>query len=366
MQALRSKNKGAVICAVGVACNLLLCVAKIAVGLLFGYVSVTTDGFNNLSDCGSGLVALVAFYIAAKPADKEHPYGHHRAEYVAAMITGFFVLLLAVGLLREAIETLVRGGAPALSWVIHVVLGVSITVKFGMCALYHIYAKKLDSSTLKAAATDSFCDGFATLFVIIGAVVCPYLPSADGWAGIVVSLFIVWQGVKIVKEASSRLLGQAPDPALAERIRTMSLSAKGVLGVHDLQIYTYGKGVSFATIHTEMDASLTMLDAHTVIDALEAQVKKETGVILTVHIDPVDLTNREESALKLQVWEAARELAEGLELHDFRLIPNTNRVEFDVGVPYRCKRTDAELYGELIAIVKGLGDYDPIVNIERE
>ncbi len=366
MQALRSKNKGAVICAVGVACNLLLCAAKITVGLLFGYVSVTADGFNNLSDCGSGLVALVAFYIAAKPADKEHPYGHHRAEYVAAMITGFFVLLLAVGLLREAIETLVRGGAPALSWVVYVVLGVSIAVKFGMSALYHVYAKRLDSSTLKAAAMDSFCDGFATLAVIIGAVVCPYLPSADGWAGVLVSLFIVWQGVKIIAEASSRLLGQAPDPALAERIRNMSLSAEGVLGVHDLQIYTYGKGVSFATIHTEMDASLSMLDAHTVIDALEAQVKKETGVVLTVHIDPVDLTNREESALKLQVWEAARELAEGLELHDFRLIPNSNRVEFDVGVPYACRRTDEELHGELVDIVKRLGDYEPVIRIERE
>ena len=366
MQALRSKNKGAVICAVGVACNLLLCAGKIAVGLIFGSVSVTADGFNNLSDCGSGLVALIAFFIAAKPADKEHPYGHHRAEYVAAMITGFFVLLLAVGLLREAIETLVQHKTPALSWIVFLVLGISIAVKFCMCALYRVYAKRLDSSTLKAAATDSFCDGFATLAVIIGALVCPYLPSADGWAGILVSLFIVWQGVKIITEASSRLLGQAPEPALAERIRDMSLATDGVLGVHDLQIYTYGKGVSFATIHTEMDARLSMLDAHTAIDALEARVKKETGVALTVHIDPVDLTNREESALKLKVWEEARELAEGLELHDFRLIPNTNRVEFDVGVPYNCKRTDEEIYDELVAIVKQLGDYEPAVNIERE
>ena len=360
------ENKGAAVCAVGIVCNLLLCAGKIAVGLIVGSVAVTADGFNNLSDCGGGVVALVSLFIAGKPADKKHPFGHRRAEYIAAMITAFFVLFLAAELVRESAQSIMQGGAPAGGLLVYLVLGVSVAVKLGMFALYRISATKFDSDALKAAATDSLCDSAATAAVIAGTALSAVVPSADGWAGVVVSLFIVWQGIEILAEASSKLLGQAPDPSLAERIKALLLSADGILGVHDLQIYNYGKGVSFATIHAEMDARLPMLDAHTVIDEMEMKVKKETGVLLTIHLDPVDLTNREESTLRLKIWEAARELAEGLELHDLRLVPGTDKVEFDVGVPYACKRTDSELYEALFGIVKDLGDYEPIIRIERE
>ncbi len=362
---LREK-RGAWICAVGLCCNLLLSAGKIAAGIIFGFVSVTADGFNNLSDFGSGIVALVSFFIAAKPADREHPYGHRRAEYIASMITGLIVLFLAAELLRDSIGSIVTGSGSEISYFIYIILAVSIFVKAAMSVLYRVGAKKLDSDTLRAAATDSLCDCFATLAVIVGAVCSEVLPAADGIAGIAVSLFIIWQGVRILIEASSKLLGQAPDAALKEKIRSISLSAEGVLGVHDLQIYSYGKNVSYATIHIEMDASASMLDAHTVIDGLEMRVKRETGVSLTAHLDPVDLTDCEGSALKLKVWERARELAEGLEMHDFRLIPGTRKVEFDVGVPYDCKMTDEALLNALVGIVTSFGAYEPIVNVERE
>lgn len=360
------ENRGMLVCFIGILCNLLLSAGKIAAGVIFGSVSVTADGFNNLGDCGSGAVALVSFFIAKKPADRNHPFGHRRAESVAAMIAGLFVLLLAVELGRESVERVINGGTPAESWMIYLILGLSVAVKAGMFVLYRVFAKKLGSDALKAAATDSICDCLATAAVVVGTALIPVAPSADGWAGIVVSLFIVWQGIRILMEAGSELLGRAPDPALAERIRQTALAADGVLGVHDLQIYSYGKGVSFATLHVEMDASRSMLDAHTVIDGVEMQVKRETGVLLTVHLDPVDLTNREESSLRLKIWESARELADGLELHDLRLIPGTKRVEFDVGVPYACKRTDAELCEALEEIVRGLGDYEAMIRIERE
>ncbi len=360
------EKKGTAVCILGVCLNLLLSAGKIALGAVAGLVSVIADGFNNLSDCGSGTVALVSFYISAKPADKEHPFGHRRAESVASMIAGFFVLVLAAEVLRSAIGSVIAGASPSADLVVYIVLGVSVAVKLGMFALYRIAGKRLDSDALKAAAADSLCDSVATLAVIAGAALSPVLPAADGWAGIAVSLFIAWQGLKILIETSSKLLGQAPDPALAERVKGIVLSSDSVLGAHDLQIYGYGRGASFATIHAEMDASLPMLDAHTAVDALEMQVKRETGVALTIHIDPVDLMNREESTLKLQVRERAREVAEGLEVHDFRLIPHTNRVEFDAGVPYGCRKGDGEILAALQEIVRELGDYEPVINIERK
>ena len=360
------KNRGMLVCLAGIFCNLLLSAAKIAVGLLFGFVSMTADGFNNLSDCGSGTVALISLFIAKKPADRRHPFGHRRAEYIAALIMGCIVAAVSLELLRESIENILRQGGTAGSPYLYLVLGISIAVKLGMFALYRLSAKKYDSDTLKAAATDSLCDCLATLAVIAGAAFSSLTPAADGWAGIVVSLFILWQGVKLLREAGSKLLGQAPDPALLGQIKEILLSADGVLGVHDLQIYSYGKDAVFATIHAEMDAGLTMLAAHTVIDGLEMKVKKETGVQLTVHLDPVDLTNREESSLRIKLTEAVRELADGAELHDLRLIPGTNALEFDVGVPYGCRRSDGELHETLSEIVKTFGDYDPVIRIERE
>ncbi len=360
------KNTGMLICLVGVLCNLLLSAGKIVAGSLTGLFAILADGFNNLSDCGSGVVTLVSLCIAEKPADRKHPYGHRRAEYIAALITGCFVILLAAELLRESVGGIFRGTATVVPWQIYLVLGLSIAVKLGMFALYRVFAKKGGSDALGAAATDSLCDCLATLAAIAGAGLSALFPSADGWAGTVVSLFILWQGVKILIDASSKLLGQAPDPALAECIKQLFLATDGILGVHDLQIYGYGKGAFYATIHAEMDARLTMLDAHTVIDGLERRVKKETGVQLTVHLDPVDLSNREESSLRIKMTEAVHKLADDAELHDFRLLPGTNKVEFDVGVPYACKRSDEELERALTEIVTSFGDYQSIIRIERE
>ena len=360
----RRTRQGALYSAVGILANLLLSAGKIAVGILCGAVSVTADGFNNLSDCGSGVIALVSFFIAEKPADREHPFGHRRAESIASMLTGFFVLLLAAELLREAVGSIVRGGAPVGTAAVWIVLGVSVAVKLGMFFFYRFGAKRVDSEALGAAATDSLCDCLATAAAALGAALSSHAPSADGWAAVLVSLFIVWQGVRISAKAASRLLGEGPDPRLKEEIAAILLSKEGILGYHDLRIYGYGKGASFATAHVEMDASLPALASHAVIDAAETEVRERTGVSLTVHLDPVDLANSEEAKLKEEVLRRACGLTEGLEVHDFRVRAH-GRAEFDVGVPYSCKLTDEELRRALEELVSSLG-YEATVHIERE
>ncbi|MDE7296149.1 MAG: cation diffusion facilitator family transporter, partial [Clostridia bacterium] len=210
----RQTKRGQIASAVGIALNAALAALKITFGLLFGLVSLLADGVNNLSDCGSGTVSLVSLRISNKPADKEHPYGHQRAEYVASMLIGFFVLLLAVELLRESIEKMIAGALPEAFWGIYVLLGVSVCVKAFMFFLYRYAAKREGADTLRAAAMDSLCDCIATLAVVAGLLIARFgNVAADGYAGLAVAIFIVWQGVQIVREASSKLLGQAPDPA---------------------------------------------------------------------------------------------------------------------------------------------------------
>lgn len=361
-------NKGALTSAIGIVCNVLLAAAKITVGILFGLVSVIADGFNNLSDCGSSVVTLVAFRISEKPADKEHPYGHRRAEYIAALVTGFFVLFFAVELVRESIEKIVSGVIPETSWIVYLVLALSVVVKAGMFVFYRVMAKKLQSDSLRAAAIDSLCDCIATTAVIGGVLIVQFTNfPADGWAGILVALFVLWQGFKIVKEASSKLLGQAPNADLLENIKAIICAKEGIIGVHDLRIYNYGKDMTFSTVHVEMDASISSLEAHAVLDAIEHEVKDTLNVSLTAHFDPVDLQDNEALEMEARVREAIEGVAEIIELHDFRLVRGTvHKLIFDVEVPYSCKKTDGELRQDLEKAVRGIVDYAVLITIERK
>ena len=361
-------NKGALTSAIGIACNVLLAAAKITIGILFGLVSVIADGFNNLGDIGSSAVTLVAFRISAKPADKEHPYGHRRAEYIAALVTGFFVLFFAVELVRESIEKILSGALPEASWVIYLVLAISVVVKASMFVFYHIMAKNMQSDSLRAAATDSLCDCIATTAVIGGVLILQFTDfPADGWAGILVALFILWQGVKIVKEASSKLLGTAPDADLVGKIKAIICSKESIIGVHDLRMYSYGKDMTFSTVHVEMDANVPSLEAHAILDAIEHEVKDTLNVSLTAHLDPVDLQDNEALELEAQVREAIEGLGQDLELHDFRLVRGTvNKVIFDVEVSYSCKLTDEQLRLGIEQAVHSLVDYQALITIERK
>lgn len=359
---------GAITSAIGIICNLALAASKIAVGCILGLVSVMADGFNNLSDCGSSAISLFSFYIAEKPADEEHPFGHRRFEYIATMVTGFLVLFLAIELLRSSIEKIVAGEISNPSYIAFIVLAVSVAVKSGMFVFYRIMAKKLNSDALKAAATDSLCDCIATAAVIIGVVILRFTGfAADGWVGIAVTLFIVWQGLKILIEAGSKLLGQAPDKELLSKLKTLLLSEEGVLGLHDLHVYSYGHGVYFATVHIEMDATTTAMQSHEIIDRLELQIKNELNVSLTAHLDPIDLNDAEALELENKTRIAIGELDSSLNLHDFRLVRGvTNKVIFDLEVPFSCKKKDSELCQAAEEIVRNLGDLDVLVTIERQ
>ena len=361
-------GKGALTSAIGIVCNVLLATAKITVGLVFGLVSVIADGFNNLSDCGSSAVTLVAFRISEKPADKEHPYGHRRAEYIAALVTGFFVLFFAAELVRESIDKILSNVLPETSWIVYLVLAISVAVKAGMFVFYRIMARNLQSDSLKAAAIDSLCDCIATTAVICGVLILQFTDfPADGWAGILVAAFVLWQGVKIVKDASSKLLGQAPDADLLVKIKEIICGKEGIIGVHDLRVYSYGKDRVFSTVHVEMDANMPSLEAHAVLDAIEHEVKDALNVSLTAHFDPVDLQDSEALEMEVRVRETIEGIAQDLELHDFRLVRGVvNKVIFDVEVPYSCKQTDDELRQSLEKAVNGLVDCQALITIERK
>ncbi len=360
---------GGIASAVGIALNFILAVAKTVVGALTGILSLVADGLNNLTDCGGSVVSLVSFRIAAKPADKEHPFGHRRAEYVATMMIAFFVLLLAVELLGESITRISEGGVSKGGVWVYAVLAASLVVKGGMCVYFSLTAKKISSDTLKAAATDSACDCLATLSVLIGVLLSDaFALSADGWVGIIVAAFIGWQGISILLEASSKLIGQAPDPALIVGVKQRVLAREGVLGLHDLHVYSYGPGKYFASVHIEVDANTPVLVAHELIDDIEREFAEETEVLLTGHLDPIVVDDERTNALRERVLEAVKGHSLDWNIHDFRVVwgENLTKVLFDITVPFACERADAEVASLAVHAVREMGAFDPIVTVERE
>lgn len=353
---------------IGMLLNFALALAKIVTGALTGLVSVVADGINNLSDCGSSAVSLISFRISAKPADKEHPFGHRRAEYVASMLIAALVLVLGVELFRESLEKIVAGGIPFGGWEIFLLLGISIAVKGGMFFYYRAVAKKIQSDTLNAAATDSACDCLATSAVIISLIISRFASvPADGWAGVLVALFIVWQGISILRDAASKLLGQAPDPVLLASVKEVILSYPDVLGMHDLRMYGYGHGVYFATAHIEMSAEIAAVPSHEKIDEIEHAVLERLGVHLTAHYDPVDLNDGEAREAEARVRAAVEGMYEDMNIHDFRMVRGVKvTLVFEVGIPFSCKAKDGEIRSSIENAVRLLGNYEPVVEVERE
>ncbi|NLZ25535.1 MAG: cation transporter [Clostridiales bacterium] len=279
-------QKGAAVSVAGLIMNIFLAASKIAAGFIFGAVSVIADGVNNASDSLSSLVSLVFFKLSSKPADKEHPFGHERYEYIATIVIAFIIFAVGVSLIRSSIEKIISKSAPLSSDIVLWVLATGIAVKIVMGSLYFCCAKKISSTALKAAGVDAFTDVLATTAVLIAAIVLKFTGvNLDGYFGILVAIFVIASGIKVIKAGIDPLIGCKPDPELEKKVEDKILSHDGVLGLHKLMIHSYGQNKHFASVDVEVDEDMDMQASHDLADHIEDDLKK-MGVVTVVHIDP--------------------------------------------------------------------------------
>lgn len=354
----------------GIILNLLLFAGKLTAGILSGAISVVADALNNLSDAGSSIVNMVGFKIALTPPDREHPFGHGRAEYVAGLIISFIIALMGVELAQGSFEKIISPDMPDISVLTFSALLASVLVKLWMFFFNRKLGKKINSVSLKATASDSISDVAATLTVILGmGINIAFDVNIDGWAGLLVSAFIVVSGLKTAKESLSPLLGQMPEKELVEDIQRLVESYEGIIGMHDLIIHNYGVGVSYISFHAEVSSAMPLTDAHALIDKIETDLKEKFGCGVTIHIDPVDIDDKETMHLYEKVRKIVKEIDEGLSVHDFRVVKSSagNTVIFDLSAPYKFRLSDKQIR-ELT--VNGIKAYDrkavPVINIERQ
>ena len=321
----------------GIVCNCLLTVLKLVIGLLVGSMAIIADGVNNLSDAASSLTTLLGFRMAQRPADKQHPYGHARYEYLSGLAVAALILLIGAELVKSSIAKIINPEPIDISAATIALLAASVAVKLWMSGFYKTLGKKINSTALYATSVDSRNDVISTCAVLLGCLV-NYLfgLNIDGYVGLAVAIFILYSSVGIAKDTISPLLGQQADDELVDKITELVLSHEKVLGVHDLLVHDYGPGRCYASAHVELSADEDPMACHDIIDDIECDVLEKMNVHFVIHYDPVVQNDAEQNEMRRTVGEIIRELNPAFSIHDFRIVRGSaqSKLVFDLGVPY--------------------------------
>lgn len=362
---------GTMVSIVGIVLNLLLFAGKFTVGVLFGAVSVQADAFNNLSDAGSQIVSLVCFRIAAKPADRAHPFGHARIEYVASVIVSLLVLLISYELFTESVSRFLDPTeTSAFSILSVVVLSVSVLVKLWLCTFNRSVAKRIDSSVMRATAADSLSDAAATGAVLVSVIVSRFvtLPfSLDAVMGIAVSVLVAIAGVKILLEAKNAILGEGPTEEILREIEETANAYPEVLGLHDVLIHNYGPGKIFASFHVEVEGTSDVFHTHDMIDNIEKELRAR-GIEATVHMDPIVTDDERIVEMRNRVTAIVTALDASLRIHDFRFVEGSTHTNliFDVLAPFELKLSDEELKQKISALIlAAFPNHFAVIEVDR-
>ena len=357
--------------AVGIGCNVLLFLAKLAIGLLSGSVSITADAMNNLSDAAGSVVMLLGFKLAEKPADEDHPYGHARFEYLSGLAVAALILLIGFELAKTSVEKIFDPTPVEFSWVLVLVLVLSIGVKLWLSLFNKKLSKLIDSAALQATACDSRNDCIATSAVLLAALVEKISGwHVDGWFGLAVAVFILYSGVNQAKETINPLLGESGNPALRKQIIEIVCAEPLVLGYHDLMVHDYGPGQRFATMHVEMDREEDPMVCHDIIDDLERRCLQELSVHLVVHYDPVVTGDEVLEATRQRVQDILKSIDGRISIHDFRMVAGTGHTNliFDMVLPYELMDRCKAIRKQLVQTMNAEGDttYYAVVTFDAD
>lgn len=355
---------------VGIGVNVILCLLKFFVGTLTGSIAITADAVNNLSDAGSSAVTVFGFKMAGKPADKDHPFGHGRIEYITAMIVSFIILFMGVELAIQSVKKIRTPEDVQFSLIGAVIIAASILGKLWLAFFNRGLGKRIDSPAMTAVVADSISDIAATSITLIALVLSRFFPSfhIDGWLGILVAGFVLKAGLDIFRDTLSSLIGQPPSRELVEELKSKILSYDHVSGIHDLIMHNYGPDHFFATVHVEIPSDIDVMVGHDIIDNIENDIKKQMGIDLTIHYDPLVVNNERVNELKEMTLEVVNSISGDITIHDFRVVdgPMHTNLIFDVVIPYEFKEKVDELISEIQLKISEINNsYFAVIKVEH-
>ncbi len=335
---------------VGMLCNVMLFAAKLTVGLISGSIAIMADAVNNLSDAGSSVVTLVGFRLASKPADKEHPFGHGRFEYVAGLVIAVVIVSVGLNFFKDSIQRIWEPEVLTVSnWGL-IALTLAIPVKCWMFFFYRTLGRRIHSTVMEATAFDSLSDILTTSVVLVSVLIGRWTDwPTDGYAGVLVAGFVIFGGIKIIRDTINPLIGEAPDPELVEELERKMLENPDICGVHDLIIHNYGPGRYFASAHAEVNSDCDPMRIHDSLERTENEVATALPVRLTLHCDPFDRNDPEYKKWRLAAVGAAKALDGRFNVFDFRMSQHKRylHLRFQVLVPLDSSLSSNELRKKL-------------------
>lgn len=355
---------------VGIFLNLCLFAAKLTTGVFSSSISVIADAFNNLSDAGSSVVTFLGFKLANRPADKEHPFGHGRYEYVAGLGISVVILLVGIELLKSSAEKIFNPEASTEITLMSVcILIASVLVKLWMFYFNKILSKKINSSALKATSLDSLTDCIATTIVLVGLMISKYSGLViDGYLGVAVAIFILFAGVNTFRDSLSPLLGTPPDEDFVDEIRETVMQAEMIVGIHDLIVHDYGPGRCIISLHAEIPCNEDILKAHDSIDLVEKTLERKFNCLATIHMDPIATDNYFTLSLKRRVTDSIVEINPQFSIHDFRVVhgeTHTNLI-FDLVIPHGLKTPNEQIRNLVKEKIQNIDPkLIPVMHIEK-
>ena len=360
----KSREKCGVLSSIiGITANVLLAAIKLVCGILSGSIAIIADATNNLSDAGSSIITFFSFKISSKPADRDHPFGHARFEYVCSMVVSFLILLVGFELMSESITGLINKDVLTLDLPILTfsILSFSVICKLLLGFFYLKMAKKIDSTVIKASATDSFSDAVSTSAVLISTLVI-YLTDlwfVDSIVGMAVSILIFIAGIRILNETKNSLLGEAPVDEVLTSIRKIVADCPEILGVHDMLIHNYGPSHYIASFHAEVDGGEDIYLLHDKIDNVERRINDELGILCTIHMDPIVTNDETVNELREFTRGKVKTVVPEADIHDFRTVigvTHTNLI-FDVVLPFENKLETEEITRNIEAEIQKEREY---------
>lgn len=331
---------------VGIICNVALFGMKLVIGLMINSISVMADAFNNLSDAASSIISFVGVKLAERPADKEHPFGHGRFEYIAAFAVAFLILQVGFSCFKSALTKVIHPETVGFSWIVVGILTVSVFVKVWLSIFNKTLGNRINSTVMKATSADALGDVIITSATIISIIIGNVTGFAiDGFMGLVVSIFVLIAGINIAKETLEPLLGAAVDREVYEAITNMVESYEGIVGSHDLIVHNYGPTRTMATIHLEVPNDINLEEAHETIDQIERDILRSMGILLVVHMDPIEVNDTMIMEKKKAILEVIQSIEPKATIHDFRMINGENQINlvFDLVVPHSYNEAQQEL-----------------------
>lgn len=366
------RRSGTIGGAAGIAVNFLIFLFEIFAGFATGSVAITADAFHNLTDVATSIITIVSFGFASKPADKKHPFGHGRIEYLSALFVALVVMVIGFEFIRTSVEKILHPSAVSFELPMLLLILISIPLKILLSLFNRSLGKLIDSDTLRAVSFDALSDVFILLVASLSLILAPLtrLPL-DGWFGTVVAAFIMYSGFTIARKAVDPLIGEPPDPHTVENIKAGILRYENIIGMHDLVIHNYGPGRLMASAHAEVPADVPVMELHETIDEAEKYIYEKYGVFIVIHMDPINSRDEHVREAQEDLEHALEGIPEVLSFHDFRIVGEGERKNliFDIVVDSDRIVTPADEIRLRTRVIRALHDahpqYQAVIEIDR-